>query len=102
MGIWWDTRECFVVLVDRRDTATLLSFIHRYVLPGTTIYSDQWRAYNAISKGTEAPDRYIHLTVNLLVNFVDRTTMVHIQNIENMRIVPKIEKKIKWDSIDHN
>ena len=92
-GIDRDTRECFVVPVDRRDAATLLPIIHQYILPGTTIYSDQWRAYNAISNGNYGPDRYIHQTVNHSVNFVDPTTLVHTQNIENMWMVAKMNKK---------
>ena len=43
-GIARDTRECFAVVVDRRDAASLLPIVREYVLPGTTIYSDQWAA----------------------------------------------------------
>ena len=39
-GIDGDTRQCFAVLVDRRDAATLIPIIYQYVLPGATIYSD--------------------------------------------------------------
>ena len=59
-GIDGDTGECFVVLVDRRDAATLLPIIHQYILPGTTIYSGQWWAYNAINSDASGPDRYVH------------------------------------------
>ena len=92
-GIDRDTRECFAVLVHRRDAATLMPIIYQYVLPGTTIYSDQWRAYNAINDDNNGPGRYIHQTVNHSINFVDPTTLVPTQNIENMWMVAKMKKK---------
>ena len=92
-GIDRDTRECFAVLVNRRDAATIIPIIHQFILPGTTIYSDQWAAYNAINNNNNEPGRYIHKTVNHSVNFVDPITLVHTQNIENMWMVAKIKKK---------
>ncbi|CAF1947948.1 unnamed protein product [Rotaria magnacalcarata] len=56
-SIYRDTRECFAVLVDQRDAATLLSIIYQYIRAGTTIYSDQWVAYNGIADGP-GPHRY--------------------------------------------
>ena len=50
----------FCVFVDRRDTATLLPITHQYVLPGMTIYSDEWQVYNAISNDIRGADRCIH------------------------------------------
>ena len=54
------TNKCFVVPVERRDAATLLLLIRQYVVPGTTIVSDQWAAYNTIK---DMPDEYQHKTV---------------------------------------
>ncbi|CAF5092475.1 unnamed protein product, partial [Rotaria sp. Silwood1] len=71
----------------------LMPIIYQYILPGTTIYSDQWRAYNAITNGRDGPDRYVHETVNHSLNFVDPTTLVHTQNVENMWMVAKMRKK---------
>ena len=92
-GIDRDTRQCFAVPVDRRDAATLMPIIRQYILPGTTILSDQWAAYNAINNNNNENPRYIHQTVNHSVNFVDPTTLVHSQNIENMWMVAKMRKK---------
>ena len=96
-GIDRDTRECFAVLVDRRDATTLMPIIYQYVLPATTIYSDQWRAYNAINDDNNGRGRYIHQTVNHSINFVDPTTLVHTQNIENMWMIAKMKKKNQMD-----
>lgn len=89
-GIDRDSRECFLVLVDRRDAATLLPVIQQYIRPGTTIYSDQWRAYNQIAND---PNGYTHQKVNHSRHFVDPNTGVHTQNIENMWMVVKMKKK---------
>ncbi|CAF4187958.1 unnamed protein product, partial [Rotaria sordida] len=92
-GIDRDTRECFAVLVGRRDPPTLIPLIHQFILPGTTIYSDRWPAYNLINNEIYGPKRYIRQTVNHSVNFVDPITGVHTQNVENMWMVAKIKKK---------
>ncbi|CAF4752643.1 unnamed protein product, partial [Rotaria sp. Silwood2] len=77
----------------RRDAATLMPIIHEFILPGTTIYSDQWPAYNGLANGRNGPDRYTHDTVNHSYNFVNPNTLVHTQNIENMWMVAKMRKK---------
>ena len=59
-------RRGFLVPVDRRDAATLLPVLQQYVLPGTTVVSDCWRAYNTVGRLG-----YQHLTVNHALNFVD-------------------------------
>ena len=50
------------------------------ILPGTTIISDQWRAYNAIS----SLPGIIHQTVNHSLNFVDPETGASTQRIERI------------------
>ena len=92
-GIDRDIRECFAVLVDRHDAATLIPIIYQYALPGTKFYRDEWRSYNAVNNDNNGPGRYIHQTVNHSINFVDPTTLVHTQNIENMWMVAKTKKK---------
>jgi len=46
---------------------------------GTIIHSDEWRAYAALRNNLH----YTHKTVNHSIHFVDPTTHVHTQNIEN-------------------
>lgn len=78
-GICRETRACFMVPVDKRDSETLLAVIEERIEPGTTIISDCWKAYNCLEeKG------YKHLTVNHSVNFVDPTTLAHTNNIERL------------------
>ena len=76
-GICRKTRECFMYTVPDRTAATLLPIITQAILPGTTVLSDQWRAYNGI-----AALGYAHNTVNHSQNFVDPATGAHTQNIE--------------------
>ncbi|XP_011705455.1 PREDICTED: uncharacterized protein LOC105460657, partial [Wasmannia auropunctata] len=40
-----DTGRFFVIPVENRSEKTLTSIIRRLILPGSTIYSDYWRAY---------------------------------------------------------
>jgi len=44
-GIDKATDEAFLVEVDCRDAATLLPIIQQHILPGNTVWSDQWAAY---------------------------------------------------------
>ena len=80
-GIETATGNCFMVECpnNRRDAATLLPIIQQWILPGTTIVSDLWRAYGGVAA---LPQNYTHLTVNHSVNFVDPVTGAHTQMIE--------------------
>ena len=55
----------------RRDAATLLPMIRQHIVPGNTIISDLWAAYNTL--GTQG---YQHYKVNKSYNFVDPITCV--------------------------
>ncbi|KAF1746225.1 hypothetical protein GCK72_022678 [Caenorhabditis remanei] len=55
------TSKVIMFRVPKRDSATLLPIIHKYVLPGTTIVSDGWRAYGGIGRMQSG---YHHLFVN--------------------------------------
>ena len=89
-GIDHDTPECFAVLVEHRNAATLLPIIPEFILSGTTILSDRWAAYNSIES---VPNNNEHQTDNHSVNFVDSETHAHIQNVENIWMRMKRKKK---------
>lgn len=61
-------RPIFYV-VDNRSRRVLLPIIRHHVLPGTTIMSDQWAAYNNVGAYN-----FVHQTVNHSRHFVDPAT----------------------------
>ena len=67
-------------IVPDRTAQTLLPIIRRHVRTGTTIYSDQWAAYNRVQQLQPVQS---HATVNHSLHFVDPTTGVHTQNIKS-------------------
>lgn len=71
------TKKMFVCAVENRSKDTLLNVIQDYILPGTTIISDCWKAYDCLQD-----EGYTHLKVNHSLNFVDPATGAHTQNIE--------------------
>lgn len=73
------SKEIFLVPVPERNATTLISVIKEFILPGSTIYSDCWKAYNNLDK-----EGFQHLTVNHSLNFVDPDTGAHTQNIERV------------------
>jgi transposase-like protein len=77
-GVCRESRECFLVAVAERTAAQLMPIIKEYIRPGTTILSDEWRAYKGIYKLG-----YEHYTVNHTYNFVDPNSGAHTQTIES-------------------
>ena len=63
---------------NKRDAETLLPLIKKHVAPGTTIYSDCWKAYAKL----EELD-FKHLTVNHSEHFKDPESGVHTNHIES-------------------
>ena len=72
-------------LVERRNAETLIPIIERVAAPGSTIWSDQWRAYCRLEKNPS----YIYAAVNHSQNFVDPGTGVHTQSSESYWNVAK-------------
>ena len=65
-GIENDSRKCFLIAVEKRDEATLLPIIEKWIEPGTVIISDCWKAYCNLEKYG-----YRHFTVNHSKEFVN-------------------------------
>ena len=75
-----DTGENFTLAVPDRSAATLMPIITQYILPVTTIMSDQWRVYNGIAA---APCMgYTQETVNHSLHFINPNTDANTQRIE--------------------
>jgi transposase-like protein len=65
--------------VQHRNAQTLLPVIQQYILPGTTVMSDLWAAYNTV-----ANLGYTHFTVNHQVHFVDPVSWATTNHIESL------------------
>ena len=52
-GIERESRRSFFRIVEDRSAETLIPIIKEFVLPGTTIISDCWKAYSSLSKEGE-------------------------------------------------
>lgn len=78
-GVERDSSNSFLVPVDRRDKETLLPIIQKFILPGSIIVSDCWRAYDALEKLN-----YTHQTVNHSQTFKDPLTGACTNRIEGL------------------
>lgn len=56
----------FIVPVPDRSQDTLINVIKEWILPGTIIMSDCWKAYKGLKN-----ENFQHYTVNHSLNFVD-------------------------------
>ena len=70
----------YMEIVPRRDAQTLLPIIRAHTAPGTTIHSDEWRAYSTVG---QLPNVSNHSTINHSLHFVDPSTGVHTQHVES-------------------
>ena len=73
------TQEGFLVTIECQDTDMLLPVLQQFVIPGTTVMSDLWRAYNTIDNLG-----YQYLTVNHSIYFVDLILHIMTNHMESM------------------
>ena len=85
-------------MVARRDAATLLPIIRRFVRPGSIVWSDEWRVYTQVAT---LPNVASHGTVNHSVTFIDPTTGTHTQNVESYWNCVKIKLKRTRECHEH-
>lgn len=77
------TNLTMMVPVESRDAGTLLPIIQQYVLPGTHIITDRWRAYNALPN---------HFVLEHKYTFVDpNDPIVHTNTIEGAWSTSKVK-----------
>ena len=72
-----DKTKIFMFRVEKRDEATLIPLIQKFIKPGTTIHSDCWKAYSKLEKLG-----YVHETVNHKEAYIDPDTGAHTNSIE--------------------
>jgi transposase-like protein len=76
------SNDCFIVPVSNRNAETMRTLILENIYPGSTIITDEWRAYGAALHNLEG---YNHATINHTYNFVDpEDSMIHTQSIESL------------------
>lgn len=96
-------RKGYLVNVPNRTTQTLIPIIQRWILPGTTIISDQWAAYNTLPTLG-----YLHFTVNHTQNFVDPQTGATTNHVEafwsrikrRLKYISSSQGDMKWSHLD--
>lgn len=76
-GIERGSGRSFLVPVRDRTARTLIRLIRRWVLPGTTIITDCWKACRRLKQY-----EFHHLTVNHSQNFVDPQSGAHTNTVE--------------------
>ena len=76
-----------------------MPLIQRHVAPGSTIWTDAWRAYNRIDEIDVVP-RYSHRTVVHKASFVNPDTGVHTQAVE--AYWSRLKKKLKQKNVVGN
>ena len=87
-GLDRGTNDVFLQIVEDRSSDTLVPIIQAMVKPGTTIMTDEWRAYTALND-----HGFQHLTVNHSIHFVHPETGANTQRMEN--VWAQAKQKIK-------
>ncbi|KAL7879771.1 hypothetical protein SRHO_G00020250 [Serrasalmus rhombeus] len=85
LGVRQDRRRPILRLVEKRSRRHLLPIIRRHVRRGSTIISDQWRAY----MGALDNAGYMHFSVNHRRWFVDPLSGGHTQHLERAWAINK-------------
>ncbi|KCZ78895.1 hypothetical protein H311_00061, partial [Anncaliia algerae PRA109] len=79
----------YIPLADRKKE-TLIKIIRKFVLPGSTIYTDCWKGYLGLN------EYFNHHTLNHSVSFVNENTGVHTNTIESNWPLMKRNVPIRW------
>ena len=74
----YNKQKIFMIPVDNRKAVTLLPIIKKWILPGSIIHSDCWKAYNQLQKMG-----YTHVTVNHSKEFVNTASAACTNSIES-------------------
>lgn len=73
------TEKAFFCVVEDRSAKTLLPLIFKNVLPGTKIFTDEWRGYSRLDNFLD----YEHITINHSESFVNsEDSTIHTNTIE--------------------
>ncbi|XP_011686373.1 PREDICTED: uncharacterized protein LOC105449076 [Wasmannia auropunctata] len=75
----YDDLRIFLIPVKDRTRETLLPLIRRWIVRGTTVYTDCFKPYDCLDD-----EGYVHRSVNHKVNFVSPTSGAHTQGIERV------------------
>ena len=91
-GVERNSGKCFMVEVENRARATLEPIVEQFILPGSHIISDGWRAYaNLAELGGGV---YLHDVIVHDQHFVDPDNpTIHTNNVENMWM--RAKRKLK-------
>ncbi|KAK5640057.1 hypothetical protein RI129_010868 [Pyrocoelia pectoralis] len=78
-GFERDTKKLFIVPIPDRSAATFLQVVRGRIMPGTTIISDCWRAYDCLND-----EGFRQFTVDHRLTFVEPSTGAHSANIDRL------------------
>ena len=95
-GVYRQNKKCFLKVVDKRDSQTLLSVVNENLEHGTTVITNMWKGYNLLGQ-----NGVMHKTINHSLNFVcldDRN--IHTQIIENYWVKIKCDMSVSYTHLD--